>query len=244
MHPEISEFSYGYALTEELIRSNGYGLRAAPIFPSLIEEGKAGGGYDVKIPFDYGPLFLQFKLSHYMTKRAKEYDLFGHSFYRMHIRSGRYSNQHKLLLDLERSFHFVFYTAPRFHKLHELNQAYSKSQVIRDSVFIRPGAIGHLDDANHHVSFLLGRSAYLLSSNPQPIEAVDIATLAERLRSSPSRPQWWMNQEWLNSIYRELRSILEQNRVPFVQDFGPSLQDIAYIVRVYFGCEMFFVSLE
>jgi hypothetical protein len=44
MTPEISEFSYGFALTHELITLAGQPLRAAPIFSSLIEEGRAGGG--------------------------------------------------------------------------------------------------------------------------------------------------------------------------------------------------------
>lgn len=64
MQPDISEFSYGYALTEEFIFRSGMPLRAAPLFPSLLSEGKTGGGFDVSIPFVGYPLFLQFKLSH------------------------------------------------------------------------------------------------------------------------------------------------------------------------------------
>jgi len=49
-------------------------LSAAPIFPSLIEEGKAGGGYDVKLDWPFAPLYLQFKRSECMTRRsAREY---------------------------------------------------------------------------------------------------------------------------------------------------------------------------
>lgn len=43
MKSDISEFSYGFALTNELV--GWVNLRAAPDFPSLIEEGKPGGGY-------------------------------------------------------------------------------------------------------------------------------------------------------------------------------------------------------
>ena len=45
MAPEIPEFSYGFALTNEIVGWNG--VSTAPIFPSLIEEGWSGGGYDV-----------------------------------------------------------------------------------------------------------------------------------------------------------------------------------------------------
>jgi hypothetical protein len=37
MNPGISEFSYGYAVTEALVRGKP-GLTAAPIFPSLVAD--------------------------------------------------------------------------------------------------------------------------------------------------------------------------------------------------------------
>jgi len=70
MTPDISEFSYGFALTHELIALAGEPLRAAPIFPSLIEEGRAGGGYDVHLDVPGFPLFLQFKRSDCMVRRS------------------------------------------------------------------------------------------------------------------------------------------------------------------------------
>lgn len=63
MKPEMSEFSYGFAFTNELITVPGAYVVGALEVPSLQKEGKPGGGYDVKIPFG-SPLFLQFKLSH------------------------------------------------------------------------------------------------------------------------------------------------------------------------------------
>jgi len=43
MHSDFSEFSYGYAITEELATLNKAKIVAAPRFPSLYEEGKEGG---------------------------------------------------------------------------------------------------------------------------------------------------------------------------------------------------------
>ena len=40
MKPNISEFSYGYALTDELVHSPGSHLVGAPVFPSLYQEGQ------------------------------------------------------------------------------------------------------------------------------------------------------------------------------------------------------------
>jgi hypothetical protein len=47
--PDISEFSYGFALTQELISAADPPVRAAPILPSLIKEGRTAGGYDAHL---------------------------------------------------------------------------------------------------------------------------------------------------------------------------------------------------
>jgi hypothetical protein len=70
MRSGFSEFSYGYAVTEALIYDIGTSIKAAPVFPSLIEEGKQGGGYDLRLDRPGQPLFLQFKLSDYMQGRS------------------------------------------------------------------------------------------------------------------------------------------------------------------------------
>ena len=57
MKPNISEFSYGYALTDELIHRREININSAPIFPSLYEEGQNGGGYDLFLDRPGLPLF-------------------------------------------------------------------------------------------------------------------------------------------------------------------------------------------
>jgi hypothetical protein len=47
MKAHFSEFTYGFSLVSEL--ASALGCAAVPIFPSLIEEGKDGGGYDVEM---------------------------------------------------------------------------------------------------------------------------------------------------------------------------------------------------
>jgi hypothetical protein len=134
MKPDISEFSYGFALTNELI--DRYKLRSAgaPEFPSLYKEGKSGG-YDVKLA---GILvFLQFKLSDCMVKSsAGESDLLKVPYYRMHLRPLRHSAQHDLLLALERDDeNLVYYAAPEFHKPNELSLAFTARSVSEKTAF-------------------------------------------------------------------------------------------------------------
>lgn len=97
MVPDISEFSYGFALTRELIALTET-LKAAPVFPSLIAEGKKGGGYDVNLAVPGFPLFIQFKRSECMIRRSaretKPPMKFGTPFYRMKITEKWRSDQH------------------------------------------------------------------------------------------------------------------------------------------------------
>jgi len=64
----ISEISYGYAFTENLVQSSRNGPTKAPKFPTLIEE--AGLGYDVKIELPSLPVFFQFKIERLLKRRA------------------------------------------------------------------------------------------------------------------------------------------------------------------------------
>src|SRR5580704_15864116 len=75
---QFSEFSYGYCLTEDLIVGQGTQLTAAPVFPSLIEEGQPGVGYDVRFDRPGTPLFLQFKLVHQMVRGTANETKKGH----------------------------------------------------------------------------------------------------------------------------------------------------------------------
>ncbi|GAG33997.1 unnamed protein product, partial [marine sediment metagenome] len=157
VRPNISEFSYGYALTEELINWHGTQLTAAPLFPSLYQEGQQGGGFDLKLERPGIPLFLQFKLSDCMVRKsAKEIKNgdFSAPCYRMHIRPARHSQQHEMLLDLENRRNEVYYCAPAFHSPEELNDAYLNHLVRDKSLWLRPSVIGPLtDDRDHHVAF-------------------------------------------------------------------------------------------
>src|SRR5262245_8892512 len=145
MTPDISKFSYGFALTHELVNSAGPSLRAAPIFPSLIEEGRAGGGYDVQLDLPGIPLFLQFKRADCMTRRTAKEIKSGLRlrlpFYRFRITERRRSAQHDLLLELDVDPNEVFYAAPRFHLVDELNAAYINNDVRNRSLFIPPATL-------------------------------------------------------------------------------------------------------
>lgn len=179
MKPDISEFSYGYAVTEELVAKARATVIAAPIFPSLYQEGQKGGGYDVEVPLKGSPIFLQFKLSdHLKRSSAKEHQagLIGIPYYRMHLRPLKHSDQHNLLLELENSGEAVFYIAPEFYLPAELNKFYLSRTVVNNSAAFSPIDIGTLpDDEEHYVVFEKGSTfGHRCSSEPEKIQRVDL----------------------------------------------------------------------
>lgn len=177
MKPEISEFSYGFALTNELVGL--LSLSVAPIFPSLIEEGKVGGGYDVKLGSPGIPLFVQFKRSDWMTRcSAKEYKTVNENggqlkvpYYRFPITDSSLSKQHAMLRELDNGPNLVLYAAPRFHTLGEINDAWNASAIGSRSFFVSPTEIGPVDSGRHTVSF--DDSSAWLCSEPRRIRGVN-----------------------------------------------------------------------
>lgn len=163
MEPDLSEFSYGFALTSELVAKFHLKRAGAPEFATQSAEGKPGGGWDMKLPSV--PIYLQFKRSDEMRRRtAREADLFAAlPFYRMHLRRKDVSDQHQLMLDLEAGGKHVFYAAPGFANTDKLSECYTADTVAVCSMFVRPSAIGALKDQHkHHVAFQVGGQSVLL----------------------------------------------------------------------------------
>ena len=172
MKPDISEFSYGYALTSEIVQLYGASLVGAPVFPSLIDEGSLG--YDLELPVAGKPIFFQFKLSDHMVRStAQGANKMPVPHYRMHLRPLKHSRQHDLLLALEKRGHIVFYAAPQFHRPDELNDAYAMREVVQRSAFFRPNAIGSLPDQHEHFVCFNGSLPHgYLCSEPVAVDRV------------------------------------------------------------------------
>jgi hypothetical protein len=190
MNPDFSEFSYGYAITEEIVASLKaviIGVLQSLVFPSLYEEGKKGGGYDLKIPLAGKPVFLQFKLCDYLKRRsAREHQQgwLNVPYYRMHLRPLRHSDQHNLLLDLETSGESVFYITPEFHLPEELNDFYPRKVVVANSAAFSPGDIGALpDDDAHYLAFHRG-SPIALRRSSEPVQIMK-RSLKRRISFAP-----------------------------------------------------------
>ena len=257
MEPMFSEFSYGYALTQELATGKLGPIKGFPIFPSLRQEGRKGGGFDLEMEYQYGaPLFLQFKLSHYLYRtNALEWNIFGEPYYRIYLRPLRHSDQHNLLMVLESNNKDVYYVAPEFHTPDELSEAYMNKQVFDRSVFFSPLDIGNLpDDEYHYVVFVADSLiAYFYSEIEKEITIYRGQQFVENIITRMDKERRKIDENFFDVITdRIVLSLKEMKRkVLKIEEHrkeNVTLEDKAqfasYLMRTYFDTELLIIGRE
>jgi hypothetical protein len=258
MEPVISEFSYGYAVTQEFVQGLGNLISAPPEFPSLSGEGKMGGGYDVAIHSDFA-LFLQFKMAHKMVRDTAEEVVKGTftsaPFFRMWITPPWRSDQHELLLELEAAVTSegdeVYYAAPMFHAMDEFSEAYALEEVVQRSLFLPPSAMGKLsDDSVHHVAFD-GNQAVVFSK-PKTItrHVLTGSQLVERMKAkirprdahrTPARVVRLSEKLWHLAETRERpERVITPERAALIRRRSP-VEQVRFLASAIFGCESLFL---
>ena len=251
--PAFSEFSYGFALTHELCNTQFAGMQAAPVFPSLIEEGKDGVGYDVHLARSGAPLFVQFKISQYMKMAsAGQWHLFGQPYYRFWLHASGRSTQHRALLKRDKSPNLVLYGAPAVHEIDDLNHAFHNGNVVASSVFFRPRDIGLQPDAKEHcVAFLPGTGVGYFCSEPRRIEQLAAGRgVYEALANSFSQaeriaPTVEYFDRLAHDLEREVGADSEVTTARFRETQSTLLrarQRAAYAVRTILGAELLWVA--
>lgn len=205
-----TEFSFGYAFTENLIRSTGSRPAGAPVFPNLIQEGQLG--YDVHIDLPGCPLFFQYKLPELMVRRsAKEisqYRLAGirAPFFRMPLMRRDLSNQHAILLRTEQQFpNAVYYATPCIAGVNGFNAAYNAGRVHIVSALFSPSDIGPLPDDKHHVIAYRGdlRHAWFCSE-PRKIAAFELETVDDKIKGLFGKKRFKTLEVAAESIRRDV----------------------------------------
>lgn len=252
MTPEMSEFSYGFALTNELIHRHDVALTGAPRFPTQREEGRVGG-YDVALPRQGLPLFLQFKRCECLVRRnANEAAALGLPYFRMWLMARRHSDQHDLLLDLEGQGNEVYYAAPRFHLMAELNDAYLAGRVASLTSFIAPSWVGVLpDDDSHYVAIRRDDASRLLcSKEPRKIEVMSSeAVLGERVRKAARERGTVIDEGYLRGLgdalveqYVKARPVERERERVKAEEVKLERSGAEYareVANLLYGCELF-----
>ncbi len=165
MKPEFSEFSFGFALSYEIMNGLQPQITGVPLFPSLVQEAELG--WDVNFKPTGWPLFLQFKLSDHMQRsRARYWSLYGSPYFSIAIRRRDHSQQHNLLKALATFEPEVYYAAPAFYREADFNTAFVSNTMTVQTMFIPLASLPSLDDDDqHHVTFPTNPSGFSWHSN-------------------------------------------------------------------------------
>lgn len=223
-----TEFSFGYAFTENLIRSSPIAPVGAPVFPNLIQEG--AWGFDIRINFPGAPLFLQYKLPELM-RRGTAFEIANWScpglsvpFFRIAMMRRDISRQHELLMNLASRYpRNVFYAAPTFENVPAFDRAYNAAAVAQRSVFFSPTDIGPLpDDKIHTIAYKSGLATAYFFSQPKPIRAWSFDQLSGTL-SAGFEEKRFSN---LQFSAREMRENILQLASPAMRDASGRIAEL------------------
>ncbi len=243
MKRKVSEFSYGFVLTHELVHAYG----CLPTETSAAaRKGKQADQFDDDRLQGY-PLFVQFKASEYMKRRnAGESKLVGLPYFRFAIYRRTQSNQHQLMIELEKRWSAVFYATPRIHEAVNLNSAFFDKQVVASSLFISAAEIGELPDNDHHRVVFSGLSTDVyFCSEPRRLEQViDGRNFKESIRRRlAARKAETLDQDFFYRLASEMVSLVSPNRRIFDElSRGKSEMSAAtfanYLAKTLFDCEL------
>jgi hypothetical protein len=173
---QFSEFTFGFAFTQEVTSLCWDALAGAPEMPSLFDEGH-GKGFDVSLGLWGWTLFAQFKRGWQLTRAtALQWPTYNSAYYRFEIYPPARSTQHEDLLALATAapLHWVAYVAPVFHTSARLNTLFMNRQVLDNVRMISPQQIGQLDDQLHHVTYRTRMDAPVVHSEPRTISAISV----------------------------------------------------------------------
>ncbi|MBK8313958.1 MAG: hypothetical protein IPL01_07990 [Acidobacteria bacterium] len=250
MKRKVSEFSYGFVLTHELVNSCGFLPTDLPRTASGSGPGKSSGETESDAHPHGFPIFLQFKASEFMKrKNAGESKLVGLPYFRFTLHRKTQSNMHQLLIELEKRGNAVFYATPRIHETVNLNSAFFDKQIVASSLFVSPSGIGELPDNDaHRVVFSSSGEEVYLCPAPRRLKSVIhggsfTEALDEVIASHESEE---LSDDFYHRLAAEMVSIVSPNRRIFDELSRGKLEMNAatfanYLAKTLFDCELLII---
>ncbi|MGH9842936.1 MAG: hypothetical protein ACREEM_29715 [Blastocatellia bacterium] len=245
MKRKVSEFSYGFVLTHELANAFGY---LPTDMPRASKRRKKDGSAD---GVQRGhPLFLQFKASEYMKRRnAGESKLVGLPYFRFAIHRKTLSNQHQMLIDLEKKGNLVFYATPKIHEAVNLNSAFFDRQVVALSLFVSPREIGELPDNESHCVVFSNRveEVYFCPLQQKLNRVIQGEKFGEAIRARLAGAEAAsLDDEFYHRIASDMVSLISPNRRIFDELSRGKVQMSAamfasYLARTLFDCDLLII---
>lgn len=175
------------------------GIRGVPFLPSLIQEKKLG--FNVAFERPGAALMLQFKLGQSLTRfygsgAGVPKPVLERPFWRFSINTAEPEGQFETLLKAESDGAEVYYAAPRFSDWSHYAGFFERSEVLDNSVLVKPSAIrSALDDQGAPDGFhrvVYDRHRVHVCSEPRQVfetdgdDAVANVAMAVRERKEPA----------------------------------------------------------
>jgi len=250
MDPEFSERQFESLFNSEFVSKYKALLSAPPFFPTLNREAFLGYDcrYDFKKGFKAKSLMLQFKVSHFVKNRSRNnvhiYDCYGGAYFRFSVMRRNISKQHKIILKLAKSGKSIFYCAPLFYRLHELNNFFGRNGVINNSRLFNPIGMGDLpDNKQHHVSYdPLGQFGFFHSRNKKTIKVSGWEKIISALELRNIDEKYLF--DFLESLKEVLEEYLEFLRLPEKFKNMHVYYQVNYLLRTYIDISWFLIPLD
>lgn len=166
------------------MRTHGL-VTKAPQMPSPQEEAELG--FDAKLSGHWGALFLQFKISRFLTRpSAAQWPYWRAPYYRFDVKTDEVGEndwvQHNVLVQLEMSPDLdVYYMAPSFHAQVDLDEHWDAGTILDNSVVAPPSLLGPVAPYAHHV-FTHQQGRVVAFSEPTPESSLPPVAMMGRLR--------------------------------------------------------------
>jgi len=222
----ISEFTFGYAFLFEQTNKNWGQLKSFPVFPNLRQEKRLG--YDVKIPLTKGTAYYyQFKLSEYMQRSNSKFIRDGPykgPYYRIKLHKLNSNMQHRLLWDLAKEEHYVYYVAPECSENRIFSDAFLNGKVSEISRLIPLENCSNYntqDDEQHYITYEEGNSTFYQHSGiSERKESIMGKTLHSHFEES--RKDWKeIDVKYAQKIHDNARKILKKYRIDVAFSYYP-----------------------
>lgn len=215
---EFNESTYAQSVTAEIVDwlRNEKTLSGKPVLPSLSDE--ADLGYDLSIPARWGMLYIQYKLSEYMTRsHAREYRYICADYYRFTVKTDRTLNgniQHNALCALEgmmrKTNGLVVYMAPCFITDADFDSFFLEGTVLDNSVYARPLHLGEVKEGSLHRYAYTGLHDVRPFSEPLPERNGSVRALLDGMEGRVSEGPRTMLGEYLEQQIELLEATQNQ----------------------------------
>jgi hypothetical protein len=221
----FSETQFSFCFTFEYLQ-RFLPVIPLPIFPNTVVEGKAGGGYDVRIN---GSFFFQFKIPKFYDiennfTRQKWNCVGGQPYYSIKLNTD--SEQFRLLKALKRPTNKVYYVTPEYHRAKQIGSYYNANKIVTNSAMFDIGDFPNHGSGYHHLVYNEKASLGYLFSEPMMVPKSPILHPLEAFQQSP-------DDLTIVDAAREIASILRREDFTQIKPANSNQHPATFVKAVY-----------